>query len=292
MVLSLFFFLLIAGSLFSTLCWHLLVDLLRSTLVGVRRRSDFLPSSIYLPFHSSAMRSRMAARRSWRELQKLVRPDTTLVGLRGCHLPRNTLSPFNTPVTSCYFQSDAAVTEERGNDDTEPIGDLLKAKEVGPSLVGLTAQVKRTFGPRDNAQAMLTCGGEALAAHASFDPDYERAKTWVRHHAVGPAVLSPVLISGLTGALVEAAFPQAIIMSQGMSQIRPLIVGVPVIGKIEASSVIDTRKNGFRAVEIGEGFEKCHGYQVDLKSLVLRVRDDAVIAEGVYSIWIPDYEHM
>jgi hypothetical protein len=120
--------------------------------------------------------------------------------------------------------SSAAITESAEEDDG-PGGDLFLAR-VGPELVGKSAWTRRTFEPRSNSMSLLTCGGEALAKHASFDPEYNRARDWIRHHAVGPAVLSPVLINGLVGALVEASVPQSIPVSSSMNQIRPLIVGV------------------------------------------------------------------
>jgi hypothetical protein len=172
-----------------------------------------------------------------------------------------------------------------------PSGGLFsRERKIGPSMVGLTASLHRTFGPRDNADALLTCGGADLAAHASFDPDYSRAQGWIRTHAVGPAVLSHVLISGLIGALVEAAFPQAIVLKQSMSQVRPLIVGVPVNAYIEVTKVVYTHQNGKpTTTEMGEGYERQHGFQVTVRTQVLRLRDDAVISEGEYFIWIPDY---
>ena len=109
--------------------------------------------------------------------------------------------------------------------DLGPGGDLFLAK-VGPDLLGKTAWARRTFDPRSNSQSLLICGGPALAKHASFDPEYKRARDWIRHHAVGPAVLSPILINGLVGALVEASIPQSIPVSSSMQQICPLIVGV------------------------------------------------------------------
>jgi hypothetical protein len=121
--------------------------------------------------------------------------------------------------------SSSAVVDDNENDG--PWGDLFSAP-IGMELVGKTASIRRTFGSRSNAQGFLVCGGEALAKHASFDLDYGRAQGWIRHHAVGPAVLSPVLIAGLVGALVEAALPQSVPISSSMKQIRPLIVGVSV----------------------------------------------------------------
>jgi hypothetical protein len=167
----------------------------------------------------------------------------------------------------------------------------------------MKGSIRRTFGPRSNAEVMLATGGEALAAHASFDPDYGRASAWIRHHAVGPAVLSPVLIAGLTGALTEAAFPHAVPVSQSYQQFRPLIVGVTVRATIEVANVVETMTmqqqqqqqgeeegNGDRSVQMSEKRNK--GYEVSLKTQVTRVRDDALIAEGTQEIWIPDYLRM
>lgn len=61
-------------------------------------------------------------------------------------------------------------------------------KDIGTNLVGKIARVRRTFNPQSNADAMIVCGGEALAAHASFDPDYMRAQEYIRQRPVGPAV--------------------------------------------------------------------------------------------------------
>lgn len=207
---------------------------------------------------------------------------------------RNPLQDGNQHPCSSFgqrFQSttaeSAALLETSTVDPDGPIGALFAAgaKDVGLSLIGQSGTVRRTFGPRSNADAMLTCGGEALAAHASFDPDYRRAQGWIRHHAVGPAVLSPVLISGLVGALVEAAFPQSVPDSQSMKVLRPLIVGVEVQAKIVVADVVPSA---------GEerGGERRQGYTVHLKTAVTRVRDDLVLAEGGHSIWIPDYLRM
>lgn len=130
----------------------------------------------------------------------------------------------STPVNSRRFLSTTPSSVE-DNDDSGPWGDLFHAS-VGPELLGKTASIRRTFDARSNALGLLTCGGESLAKHASFDPEYDRARDWIQHHAVGYAVLSPVLISGLVGALVEAAVPQSVPMASSMRQIRPLIVGV------------------------------------------------------------------
>jgi hypothetical protein len=218
--------------------------------------------------------------------------------------PRTSPSEFPTPrPISAFFTSTrslsastASTSTATTNDRDEPFGDLFDASDIGPHLIGKTAMIRRSFGPRSNAQAMLTCGGEALAAHASFDPDYLRAQDWIRHHAVGPAVLSPVLVTGLVGALMEATFPHAVPVSQSMKQHRPLIVGQAVHAKIEVVQVVASNNNRDKedSPEQGEGdfYDRRYGHQVNLKTTVSRVRDDAAIAEGEHSVWIPDYKHM
>jgi hypothetical protein len=176
-----------------------------------------------------------------------------------------------------------------------PRGELFVFdKQIGPTLVGKAGWIRRTFGPRSNAEAMLTCGGEALAAHASFDPDYIRAKGWIRQHAVGPAVLSPVLVSGLVGALVEAAFPQSVPDTQAITILRPLIVGVEVVARIEVTEALFVEGGGSagtnRSTERSD--RRQHGYTVRLKTTVSRERDALALAEGSHSIWIPDYLRM
>lgn len=134
----------------------------------------------------------------------------------------------NAPLHRFFSTTTSSVVEDIDDDNSHgPWGDLFDAP-VGPELLGKTASIKRTFDARSNALGLLTCGGQDLAKHASFDPQYNRARDWIQHHAVGPAVLSPVLISGLVGALVEAAVPKAVPMACSMHQIRPLIVGVRI----------------------------------------------------------------
>jgi hypothetical protein len=230
-------------------------------------------------------------------------------------------------LTNRRGHSSAAAPADNDFDPMGPQGDLF-GSHVGPSLVGKTAKVRRIFGARANSIGLLTAGGEALAKHASFDPEYNRARDWIRQHAVGPAVLSPVLISGLVGALVEAACPHSIQMSSSMQQIRPLIVGVSdcqlvpvgvdtvvvcvlcklelimsfsryiaqveVCAKIEVVAVIDssTTESQNRTSDRGDLFERKNGYEVHLKTSVNRVRDDNEVAVGTHVIWIPDYMHM
>ena len=46
------------------------------------------------------------------------------------------------------------------------------------------------------------------------------------------------------------------------------------------------------STSVGEVYERKNGYKVELKTEVLRVRDGAAIAEGMHTIWVPDYLHM
>jgi hypothetical protein len=106
-----------------------------------------------------------------------------------------------------------------------PVGSLFQRhtttttkKKLLHDLIGATGSIERTFGSNDNASGLLATGGSGLAAHASFDPNYLRAKQWITNHPVGNSVLSPIFLTGLTGALTEAAFPQAVITSQSIRQ--------------------------------------------------------------------------
>ena len=179
-------------------------------------------------------------------------------------------------------------------DEDGPSGSLFGANKlpIGPDLVGATGSIHRTFGPRSNAEGLLATGGAALAAHASFDPDYDRAQDWIRHHAVGPAVLSPILVAGLTGALTEAAFPHGVITAQSMRHKRPLIVGVPVASMIQVISVKESQELSSSAENATNEQTRKHGYDVVLRTVVTRVRDDCVIAEGTHELWVPDYLQM
>ena len=189
------------------------------------------------------------------------------------------------------------------NNNQGPKGTLFTRKiPVGPDLIGATASIQRTFGPRSNAEGLLAVGGAELAAQSSFDPNYMRAQEWIRHHAVGPARLSPILIAGLTGALTEAAFPHAIVVGQAVRHVRPLIVGVPVTASIQVllvqqstRPVRDEEQDDHHPPQddkVEEGLERKWGYNVTLKTAVTRVRDDAVIAQGTHELWVPDYLKM
>ena len=176
--------------------------------------------------------------------------------------------------------------------NTGPTGTLFQQaqpREVGPSLLHQTAAIQRTFDARSNSQVLLQTGGAALAKHASFDPHYQRAQSWIRQHAVGPAALSSVLVQGLTTALAEAAFPQAIVLSEQMSYSQSLIVGVPVearlkVTKVQATAYPLQNAHTTRSDE--------SGFSVTLDTQVVRLRDEAVLAHGERVVWVPDYLHM
>lgn len=150
---------------------------------------------------------------------------------------------------------------------------------IGDDFVGKTASISRVFGPGSGAEALLTCGGEELAHHASFDPDYKTAKDWIRSRPVGPAVLSTTLISGFVGALIEASFPQTVPVNSSLNFLHPLIVGMEVAASIRVESVKQTTRKGSSDT----------GYEILLSTQVTRVMDDITIAEGHHTVWIPGY---
>jgi len=212
-----------------------------------------------------------------------------------------------------HLRAGSTTTRRSGGGPTGSLFSKHDKPPIGPGLIGATASIQRTFGPRASAEGLLATGGAELAAHASFDPDYGRAQAWIRHHAVGPARLSPVLIAGLIGALAEAAFPQAIVQAQTLTHQRPLIVGVTVTAAVEVVSVVEkkataasTNQNRHEYDDVvvkgsdsddkssrnNNDDERKYGYHVTLKTLVTRVRDDAVIAHGYHELWVPDYLQM
>ena len=163
-------------------------------------------------------------------------------------------------------------------------------------LLSTEAKVRRTFSPNSNASAMLVCGGKELAAYASFDPEYKRAKGYIHNHAVGPAVLSPILISGLVGALVESTLPQSVFISGNMKQLRPLIVGVEVEASIKVVSVKNCNEETMRNTSNDEHsyvggafFDRYHGFELVLDTQVKRVSDGAIVSSGNQTVWLPDY---
>lgn len=189
------------------------------------------------------------------------------------------------------FSSTASSANEicEEDDDKEPKGNLFNSS-VGKDMLGKYASIRRVFGPRSNSQAMLTHGGAILARHSSFDPTYSRAKLWIRHHPVGPALISPVLINGIIGALVEASMPHSVPISTYMKQIRPLIVGVEMEAKIKVQSVIPTTSCALPSYQVEDSQSPSKdGFEISLLALATRVRDDATIAEGEHKIWVADY---
>lgn len=187
--------------------------------------------------------------------------------------------------------SSLAVVED--DDHFGPTGELFDLKRgegINDSLLGKTAKVRRVFAPNANAHGLLATGGEELARHASFDPDYRRARGWIQNRAIGDAVLSPVLISGLVGALVEAAFPQSVPVMASMHHARPLIVGQEVNATIQVIGVKHFTRHG-EDVSIKERDfgSRQEGHEIRLVTKVARTQDDEVIAEGSHSVWIPGY---
>jgi hypothetical protein len=162
---------------------------------------------------------------------------------------------------------------------------------------------------------MLVCGGKDLAAHASFDPVYKRAKKFIHNRPVGPAVLSPILISGLVGALIESTLPQSFFVNGSMNQLRPLIVGVEVEASIQVVDVTHCGVDGVVADDMstddsdndsgndndsGSGNadamdnvnERYSGYELLLETQVKRVNDGAIVSNGTQRIWLPDYGNL
>jgi hypothetical protein len=149
----------------------------------------------------------------------------------------------------------------------------------------MKASTRRSFSPNSNAQAMLLSGGDTLAENASFDPLYSRAKNYIRNHAVGPAVISPILIHGLVGALIESKLPQGFFVKNSLKQVRPLIVGVEVEAQYEVVSIVPSGS----AVNIMNGIGGVSGYELELDTSVKRVSDGVLIAEGSQTVWLPDF---
>uniref|UniRef100_A0A7S2RPL8 Uncharacterized protein n=1 Tax=Eucampia antarctica TaxID=49252 RepID=A0A7S2RPL8_9STRA len=199
-----------------------------------------------------------------------------------------TINNFKRLSCSAYVE----VEEEEVKDSHRPMGDLFHLQKISKErLLSKSASIRRTFGPQDNAQALLTLGGPSLAENSSFDPQYDRAREWIHHHAVGPTVQSPVLLTGLVGALVEAALPSSIVTSSTMTQVRPLIVGLEVEAKIIVQSVgqNNTSTDSETKTIRDDRFQRDSGYEITLGTQVTRVRDGAIIAEGNHSVWIADY---
>lgn len=175
-----------------------------------------------------------------------------------------------------------------------PYGNLFNAP-INKTLLQKSASIRRTFTPQCNTQAMLICGGQSLAHNASFDPHYDRAVHYIRNHAVGPAVLSPVLIGGLVGTLVEAALPSSFGRGCSLRQVRPLIVGMEVEATIQVVAVIPGKEsctnpnNNNNTSNLKSIIHETKGYELILNTLVKRVSDGEIIAEGDHQVWLPDY---
>ncbi len=190
-------------------------------------------------------------------------------------------------ISSSHFSTNSYIVEDHhNNNDPTPVVNMISADD----FLHKKYTVRRIFTANSNAQVMLTCGGESLAAHASFDPLYSRARTYIRNHPVGPAVLSPILISGLSMTLIEATLPQSIFVKNEMRQHLPLIVGVEVEASIEVVSVKTSPeqiKTG--GSELEEAIGHTSGHELEVKTQVKRVRDGAIIADGSQTIWLPHY---
>lgn len=162
------------------------------------------------------------------------------------------------------------------------------------SLLHKTASVRRSFESSSNAQAMLISGGSQLASNASFDPQYTRAKDYIRNHAVGQAVLSPILLNGMIGALVESQFPQGFMKKCTLEQKLPLIVGCEVEASLEVVDVKNATRTHHSIGSIGDSHDSVNdthldGLQVDLVTKVIRVSDGKEVAVGTQTIWLPEH---
>ena len=86
-------------------------------------------------------------------------------------------------------------------------------------------------------------------------------------------------------------------------------MGVPVASVIEVVSVTKSAERIKPAMETDEALDnnhgnssyendhhhhhqRTHGYDVTLRTIVSRVRDDCIIAEGIHELWVPDYLSM
>jgi len=211
----------------------------------------------------------------------------------------NSQNPFVTNNTGQEFSTAVASLQNTNFEEQEflPRGSLLNvsADVIGKDLIGKSASVKRIFGAQNNTQALLACGGPNLAANSSFDQNYVHAREWIQQHPVGPAVGSPLLASGLIYALVEASFPQCVSITSSFTQIRPVIVGIELEATIQVDSVKATAKrNSYDEAAIygADDMKKPGGFEVFLKTGIVRVRDQVKIVEGSQLIWIPDYWNM
>lgn len=77
-------------------------------------------------------------------------------------------------------------------------------------------------------------------------------------------------------------------MNASMDFLRPLIVGMEVAASIKVESVIEAKRDG-KTTSGGQNGNAETGYEILLSTRVIRVQDDAVIAEGFSTVWIPRY---
>jgi hypothetical protein len=236
-------------------------------------------NSLVLPFTSTYRRVHQEIGRPPDQTAQL-HPDDEIVG--DSDAPFGTLLESPLPLLNQDNDATCAPASASSSSSDSPTNSVA-------SLIGKYATIRRVFGSRSNAEVMLTCGGSTLAKHASFDPNYHRAQQWIRSHAVGPAVLSPVLLIGLIGSLVEATFPQSTVpVGMTFEQSWPLIVGVPVHATITVSGVQESSAASEDPVSSSSSSPQM-GYQVQLDTAIARARDGLVLATGTYTIWIPDY---
>ena len=241
--------------------------------------------------HAAKLHSRVVGGLLWNNKILLICPFESLLISYSTVSRRSPTKPVFQFCSSRQFCSAIPEEEEKG-----PTGDLFHDHiKPGPNLLGKSASIRRTFGPNAAAQALLVCGGPALARHASFDPQYARARTWIHTHPVGPAVVGSILLQGLVGALVEAAVPQSVPMKANMTQIRPLIVGVEMEATVTVTDVKATEEGSYQhhhndGTDV-EDISRKGGYEVKLRTECKRVRDGSLLAEGSHVIWIPDHMH-
>mmetsp|Transcript_20727 Transcript_20727/g.48777 ORF Transcript_20727/g.48777 Transcript_20727/m.48777 type:complete len:254 (-) Transcript_20727:240-1001(-) len=246
---------------------------------------------------SSTHLGRLASRKLIASVSRQRSPVLALSSLPSSSMIPPSLAPSTMSFSLCGERSHSTVSKHT----YQPMVDLFQSSKqkqqqggklvIGQDFVGEKATIRRVFGPGANAQALLTSGGEELAQNASFDPNYETSKDWIRSRAVGPAVLSSTLISGLVGALIEASFPQTVPVNASMDFLRPLIVGMEVAACIEVESIREAQRDGKPKGGGGRDNKTATrtGYEIVLSTRVIRVQDDAVIAKGYSTVWIPGY---
>lgn len=223
----------------------------------------------------------------------LTKATTTLPIVIKRNFQNSVQCPSNSNSKSLYLGARAL-----SHQTTPPSISNTKIQSKPPKILHKKSFARRTFSPNSNAQALLVSGGEGLAANASFDPEYSRVKNYIRNRPVGPAVLSPILIQGLIGALVEATLPQSFFVENRLKQIRPLIVGVEVEASIEIVSVLPSTgrgdvfeydDDGVAAASREEKTTGDNGYKVNINAAVHRVSDGQLVAEGEQIVWLPDF---